>query len=153
MWFWRGKRIEPTSSHKRPLCGMRRMVTAVRNSGGAAENLRIQKKTVLWRQFGHRVYKSRSLANNAGPNDRGYDWATLFMGEINTGTWPSRLGESHKWRRWTMLVSSVRLGSEGGCAGDAGQKLKTTDPTSRQRGRPTSTKPNLTKKIIQKRMG
>jgi hypothetical protein len=25
---------------------------------------------------------------------RGYNWATLFLGEINTGTWPSRLGES-----------------------------------------------------------
>jgi hypothetical protein len=26
----------------------------------------------------------------------GYNWATLFLGEINTGTWPSRLGESQK---------------------------------------------------------
>jgi hypothetical protein len=25
---------------------------------------------------------------------RGYNWATLFLGDINTGTWPSRLGES-----------------------------------------------------------
>jgi hypothetical protein len=24
----------------------------------------------------------------------GYNWATLFLGDINTGTWPSRLGES-----------------------------------------------------------
>jgi hypothetical protein len=25
---------------------------------------------------------------------REYKWATLFLGDINTGTWPSRLGES-----------------------------------------------------------
>jgi hypothetical protein len=24
----------------------------------------------------------------------GYNWATLFLGDINRGTWPSRLGES-----------------------------------------------------------
>jgi hypothetical protein len=28
------------------------------------------------------------------PIPRGYNWATLFLGDINTGTWPSRLGES-----------------------------------------------------------
>jgi hypothetical protein len=27
---------------------------------------------------------------------REYNWANLFLGEINTGTWPSRLGESQK---------------------------------------------------------
>jgi hypothetical protein len=30
------------------------------------------------------------------PNARGYNWDTLFQGEINTGTWPSRLGKSQK---------------------------------------------------------
>jgi hypothetical protein len=25
-----------------------------------------------------------------------YNWATLFLREINTGSWPSRLGESQK---------------------------------------------------------
>jgi hypothetical protein len=44
-----------------------------------------------------------------------------------------------------MLVSPVGLRSEKGCAGDAGQELKSRDPTSRQRGRPTSTNPNLSK--------
>jgi hypothetical protein len=33
---------------------------------------------------------------NAKPNARGYNWATLFLGEINAGTWPSRLRESQK---------------------------------------------------------
>jgi hypothetical protein len=42
---------------------------------------------------------------------------------------------------------------EKGCAGYAQQKLKSSDPTSRQRGRPTSTKPKLSKKIIKERMG
>jgi hypothetical protein len=42
-----------------------------------------------------------------------------------------------------MLMSPVGLRPEKGCAGDARQKLKSTDPTSRQRGRPTSTNPKL----------
>jgi hypothetical protein len=44
-----------------------------------------------------------------------------------------------------MLMSPVELRSEKGCADDARQKLKTTDPTSRQRGRPTSRNPQLSK--------
>jgi hypothetical protein len=44
-----------------------------------------------------------------------------------------------------MLINPVGLRPEKGCAGDAQQKLKTTDPTSRQRGRPTSTNPQLSK--------
>jgi hypothetical protein len=28
------------------------------------------------------------------PSARGYNWATLFLGDINMGTWPSKLGES-----------------------------------------------------------
>jgi hypothetical protein len=50
-------------------------------------------------------------------------------------------------------MSPVGLRSEKCCAGDARQKLKSTDPTSRQRGRPTSTNPKLSKKIIKERMG
>jgi hypothetical protein len=34
--------------------------------------------------------------NNMEPNARWYNWATLFLGEVNIGTWPSRLGESQK---------------------------------------------------------
>jgi hypothetical protein len=44
-----------------------------------------------------------------------------------------------------MLMSPVALRSEKGCAGDIRQKLKSTDPTSRQRGGPTSTNPNCLK--------
>jgi hypothetical protein len=42
-------------------------------------------------------------------------------------------------------MSPVGLGSEKGCAGDAQQKQKTTDPTSHQRGRPTTTNLQLSK--------
>jgi hypothetical protein len=44
-----------------------------------------------------------------------------------------------------MLMSPVGLRSEKGCADDVRQKLKATDPTSRQRGRATSTNPQLSK--------
>jgi hypothetical protein len=27
-----------------------------------------------------------------GKQTQGYNWATLFLGDINMGTWPSRLG-------------------------------------------------------------
>jgi hypothetical protein len=44
-----------------------------------------------------------------------------------------------------MLTSPVGLRPKKGCAGNARQKLKTTDPTSLQRGRRTSTNPELSK--------
>jgi hypothetical protein len=50
-------------------------------------------------------------------------------------------------------MSPVGLRSEKGCAGDARQKLICTDPTSRQKGRPISTNPKLSIKIIIERMG
>jgi hypothetical protein len=40
-----------------------------------------------------------------------------------------------------MLMSPVGLRSEKGCAGDARQKLKITDQTSRQKGGPKLTNP------------
>jgi hypothetical protein len=48
-----------------------------------------------------------------------------------------------------MLMSSVGLKSEKGCAGDAWQKLKSTGPTSRQRGLSTSINPKQSKKEIE----
>jgi hypothetical protein len=44
-----------------------------------------------------------------------------------------------------MLMSPVGLRSEKGCAGDARQKVESTDPTSRLRGRPISTSLKLSK--------
>jgi hypothetical protein len=46
-----------------------------------------------------------------------------------------------------MLTSPVGLKSEKGCTRNARKKLKSTDPTYRQRGRPTSINPKLLKKI------
>jgi hypothetical protein len=40
------------------------------------------------------VYKWRVETLNS--NARGYNWTSLFLGEINTATWPYRLGESQK---------------------------------------------------------
>jgi hypothetical protein len=51
------------------------------------------------------------------PRARGYNWTTLFLGDINTGTWPSRLGESHK------AVSSAGLGPESDCSGKTQKQL------------------------------
>jgi hypothetical protein len=42
--------------------------------------------------------------NRAQWNARGYNWATLFLGEINTRTWPSRLRESQKWDNKLCLL-------------------------------------------------
>jgi hypothetical protein len=40
-------------------------------------------------------HKTKTLqGDKREPSARGYNWATLFLGDINTGTWPSRLGES-----------------------------------------------------------
>jgi hypothetical protein len=46
-------------------------------------------------------------------------------------------------------MSPVGIRSEKGYAGDARQRLKSTDPTSRQRGRLTSTNPKLPKKKME----
>jgi hypothetical protein len=50
-----------------------------------------------------------------------------------------------------MIRSPVGLRSEKGCAGDARQKLKTADPTSRQRGRPHQQTGTCLKKIKERR--
>jgi hypothetical protein len=47
-------------------------------------------------------------------------------------------------------MSPVGIRSEKGCAGDVQKKLKSTDATSRQRGRPTSTNLKLHKKKSKK---
>jgi hypothetical protein len=42
-----------------------------------------------------------------------------------------------------MIMSPVGLRPEKDCAGDAVKKLKTTEPSSRQSGLPTSPNPQL----------
>jgi hypothetical protein len=51
-------------------------------------------------------------------------------------TWSSRLGES-------QILDSEGLLPENVCVGEGQQHLQTTIPASRQRGRPTSTNPQL----------
>jgi hypothetical protein len=34
------------------------------------------------------------VALKSEPSTRGYNWATMLLGDINIGTWPSRLGKS-----------------------------------------------------------
>jgi hypothetical protein len=64
----------------------------------------------------------RSNANRRGdekePSAWGYNWATLFLGDINTGTWLSRLGS---------------IESENDCAVEDQQLLQTTGPFYHQR--------------------
>jgi hypothetical protein len=48
-------------------------------------------------------------------------WATLLLGIIITGTWPSRLGESQM--RVKMAVSSVGLGPKSDCFGKTQKQL------------------------------
>jgi hypothetical protein len=42
------------------------------------------------------IHKKTNSRVRAKPNTRWYNWATLFLEEINTGTWPSMLEESKK---------------------------------------------------------
>jgi hypothetical protein len=69
-------------------------------------------------EYLHRSPCESLEATKKEPSTRGYNWATLFLGDINTGTWPSRLGES-QLRRWNMAVSSVGLRHESDCSGKA----------------------------------
>jgi hypothetical protein len=56
------------------------------------------------------------------PSARGYNWATLFLGDINTRTWPSRLGES-QMRQQNMAVSFAGLRPKSDCSGKAQKQL------------------------------
>jgi hypothetical protein len=47
--------------------------------------------TILW----HHAWNP--VATKREPSAWGYNWATLLLGDLNTGTWPSRLGESRIW--------------------------------------------------------
>jgi hypothetical protein len=50
---------------------------------------------------------------------RRYDWASLFLRDINTGTWPTRLGES-QMRQLYILRVKVEEDEVGGTCGTNG---------------------------------
>jgi hypothetical protein len=47
-------------------------------------------------EYLHRSPASRKSRRKGIPVPGLYNWATLFLGDINTGTWPSRLAESQQ---------------------------------------------------------
>jgi hypothetical protein len=53
--------------------------------------------SVLRRNYKFLIPFERIFAGK--PNDRGYNWVALFLGEINTGTLPSRLERSRLERQ------------------------------------------------------
>jgi hypothetical protein len=63
----------------------------------------------------------------------GYNWANLFLGDINTGTWPFRL-RSLEFETVNVVMSPTGVGPQNDCADEDQQQLSTTDPPSRQRG-------------------
>jgi hypothetical protein len=48
------------------------------------------------------------------PRAQGYNWATLFLGDIGKGTWPSSLG-SLRWDSKVWLTGVARLGPLSDC--------------------------------------
>jgi hypothetical protein len=56
-------------------------------------------------EYIHRSPASRMRRRKGNPVPEGYNWATLFLGDINTGTWSSRLGESRIWdsKIWSRI--------------------------------------------------
>jgi hypothetical protein len=70
--------------------------------------------------------------------------ATLLLGDINTGTWPSRLGSNETLK---YGLSSAGLRPKSDCSGKAQKQLyRKIDPSSRQRGSYKITNPQLSKR-------
>jgi hypothetical protein len=63
----------------------------------------------------HRSPPSRKRRRIGNPVPGGI-WATLFLGDINTGTWPSRFGESQELGQWNMVLSLAWLRWRGPAA-------------------------------------
>jgi hypothetical protein len=61
----------------------------------------------------HRSPTSRRKRRKREPSAWGYNWVTLFLGAINTGTQPSRLAESRFWGSkiwsWIPWDSDLRM--------------------------------------------
>jgi hypothetical protein len=51
-----------------------------------------------------------------------YNWATPFLRDINTGTWPSRLAES-QMRQYNTVPSAAERRPQSDCSGKAQKQL------------------------------
>jgi hypothetical protein len=91
--------------------------------------------------------QTRALVREGSPEQETLKCPTVIQLVIGHRWWPDTKTDWSTDRRsqnnlnLSEVISPVRLRPEKGCAGDDQQKLKTTDPTSRQRGFPTSTNP------------
>jgi hypothetical protein len=69
------------------------------------------------------VISGKVIGKFSKPSAWGYNWVTLFLREINTGTWPSRLLESQILDSKNMVMSPAGLGPKKDCAGKAQQQF------------------------------
>jgi hypothetical protein len=64
-------------------------------------------------EYLHRSPASRRRQRKEKPSAWGYNWASLFLWDINTGTWPFRLGKSRIWDSkiwsWVTWDSGLRI--------------------------------------------
>jgi hypothetical protein len=64
-------------------------------------------------EYLHGSPASRRRRRKGDPNAWVFNWATLFLGDVNTGTWPSRLRESRIWDSkiwsWILRDSDLRM--------------------------------------------
>jgi hypothetical protein len=58
------------------------------------------------------IKNKRPEATKREPRAWGYNWATLFLGDINTGIWNSRLGESRMRQRHMVSNETVKCAHE-----------------------------------------
>jgi hypothetical protein len=69
------------------------------------------------------------------PSARGFNWATLFLGDINMGTWHLQVGGvSNETVKYGL--SSAGLGPQSDCSGKVQKQLY-------ERGHPTARNPQL----------
>jgi hypothetical protein len=73
-------------------------------------------------EYLHRSPTSHKRRQKGNPVPGGITGSSCFWGDINTETWPSRLGES-QMRQQNMVVSSAGLGPKSDCSVKAQKQL------------------------------
>jgi hypothetical protein len=83
----------------------------------------------------HHSPANRRRRQKGNPVPWGFNWATLFLGDISTGIWPFKLGESQIWKSvmWSLVQRDTDLRMTA--LTRTNSNCKTTDPSSHQRGR------------------